>query len=235
MRTLREDRLSLFEGLVEDIKREYEAAGLAVAMIGADGECLYEKCWGYRDEERGLEVNPNTLFGLASITKSFTCLALTQLARAGAIDLTDPLSLHISEFTNQNQDTVRLWHLMCHSGVFYPLPRILVDPVARELGLNEETDGDLAYHEGLAAYGSKLVAQRLDSQTRESGLIGRPGEYLSYCNDGYGLLSEVVRRRGGEASFAQYLNRYVLRPLGIGTQRLRLRKTQGRRKRIQLI
>lgn len=215
MPKLREDRVLLFEGLVEDVRREYEAVGLAIAMVGTGGECLYEKCWGYRDAEHGLEVNGQTIFGLASITKSFTCLAIMQLQQAGAIRLDDPVSLHIPEFTNQNQETVRLWHLMCHSGGFYPLPRILVDPVARELGLDEAADGDLAYHEGLAAYGAKLVAERLDRQTRESGLIGRPGEYMSYCNDGFGLLSEVVRRRGGESSYAQYLNRNILRPLGM--------------------
>ncbi len=215
MRKLREDRLSLFEELVEEVKYTYEAAGIAIAMVDASGECLYEKCWGYRDAENGLAINEQTVFGLASITKSFTCLALMQLAQTGAIQLDDPVSLLIPAFTNQNQQSVRLWHLMCHSGGFYPLPRILVDQVAQEMGLDEAIDGDLAYHEGLAAYGCKLVAERLDRQTPESGLIGRPGEYLSYCNDGFGLLSEVVRRRGGELSYAQYVKRHILEPLGM--------------------
>lgn len=48
---------------------------------------------------------------------------------------------------------------------------------------------------------------------RGHGLIGRPGEYMSYCNDGYGLLSEIVRRVGGEASFADYVKKNILDPL----------------------
>lgn len=36
---------------------------------------------------------------------------------------------------------------------------------------------------------------------------------MSYCNDGYGLLSEIVRRVGGEASFADYVKKNILDPL----------------------
>lgn len=213
---VRNDRLALFEWLLEDIKREYDATGIAVAMIDKDGKCLYEKYMGYRDEEQKLEINQETIFGLASVTKSFTCLAIMQLVQSGRIHLEDPVSTYIPEFTNKNQDTVRLWHLMCHSGGFYPLPRILIDHVAEELGLDEQAVGDLAYNEELAAYGCKLVAERLDRQTREDGLMGRPGEYLSYCNDGYGLLSEVIRRCGDQASYAEYLHKHILTPLGMG-------------------
>ena len=39
------------------------------------------------------------------------------------------------------------------------------------------------------------MAQRLDAQTMEKGLNGCPGEYLSYCNDGFGLLSDIIRRQ----------------------------------------
>ena len=38
---------------------------------------------------------------------------------------------------------------------------------------------------------------------------------MSYCNDGYGLLSEIVRRVGGEASFADYVKKNILDPLGM--------------------
>ena len=128
----------------------------------------------------------------------------------------DPISKYIPEFTNKNQDTVRIWHLMCHSGGFFPLPRIVVEEVAKALHLDETVEGDLAYSDKLAAEGVKLVAERLDEQTMEQGLNGRAGEYLSYCNDGFGLLSDIIRRHGGEASYADYLNKHILEPLGMG-------------------
>ena len=56
-----------------------------------------------------------------------------------------------------------------------------------------------AFCEKIALEGTKAVAELLDAQTKENGgLIGDPGNYMSYCNDGFGLLSEIrasCRRR----------------------------------------
>lgn len=216
MNRITESNRLLFESLVEDVKREYQAAGIAVAVINGRGETQYEKYFGYRDADAKLPIDDNTVFGLASLTKSFTCLAMMQMAEAGILDLNDPISQYIPEFTNKNQsEPVRIWHLMCHSGGFFPLPRIVVDQVAEAMGLDEDVVGDLAYNDALAQEGVRLVAGRLDAQTAENGLNGRPGEYLSYCNDGFGLLSDIIRRYGDAPSFADYLKTHILKPLGM--------------------
>ena len=203
----------LAEKLVEDIKKDHEASGIAVAIIDKSGKTQYEKFWGVRDLESGKEVNGDTIFGLASVTKSFTALSIMQLEEKGIIDLDAPISQYIPEFTNKNQSKkVTVRHLLSHAGGFFPLPRILVGNVAESLGLDEEKDGDFAYNDAVAQEGVKLVAERLDAQTKENGLNGQPGEYLSYCNDGFGLLSDIIRRYGGEPSYADYLVKHVLKP-----------------------
>ena len=211
--------LNCFTGLaklVEDIKKDHEASGIAVAIIDKSGKTQYEKFWGVRDLESGKEVNGDTIFGLASVTKSFTALSIMQLEEKGIIDLDAPISQYIPEFTNKNQSKkVTVRHLLSHAGGFFPLPRILVGNVAESLGLDEEKDGDFAYNDAVAQEGVKLVAERLDAQTKENGLNGQPGEYLSYCNDGFGLLSDIIRRYGGEPSYADYLVKHVLKPLGM--------------------
>lgn len=188
------------------------AAGVAVALVNKAGRVQYERYFGFRDEDKKLPIDAQTIFGLASITKSFTSLAMMQLAEQGIINLGDAISKYVPAFTNKNQEPVKIWHLLCHSGGFFPLPRILVDEVAAELGLKEPEDGDLAYHAGLAEEGVKRVAARLDGQTM---LIGRPGELMSYCNDGYGVLSDIVKNFGNEPSFAEYLRKHILEPLGM--------------------
>ena len=82
----------LAEKLVEDIKKDYEASGIAVAIIDKSGKTQYEKFWGVRDLESGKEVNGDTIFGLASVTKSFTALSIMQLEEKGIIDLDAPIS-----------------------------------------------------------------------------------------------------------------------------------------------
>lgn len=206
---------ALFEELVERIQEKSEAAGIAVAIVNAAGETEYEKYFGYRDKEQKLPIDGDTIFGLASVTKSFVALSVMQLCERGLVELDAPVSRYVPEFTNKNQAPVLVRHFLSHSGGFYPVHRTTVREVCEKLGIDAEKSGDLAFDRGFAEAGAQLVAKQLDAQTKEHGLIGRPGEYMSYCNDGYGLLSEIVRRVGGEDSFAAYVKANILKPLGM--------------------
>ena len=188
---------------------EHGSIGLAVTIVSGDGETLYEKCFGLRDKAKELPVNSSTIFGLASVTKSFTALAIMQLVEKGVIDVNKPVSDYLPCFKAPD---VTVAHLMSHSGGYFPQPRILIGKVAEDMGLSQDTDGDFAYHEGLAEHGAKLVAEHLSTQAQ---VIGRPGEYFSYCNYGYALLSAIVKEHGGEKTYADYLNKYILEPLGM--------------------
>lgn len=205
----RKEDAAAFEQCVRDIMQESGAVGTAVAVV-SETDTLYQNFFGLRDREKGLPIDENTIFGLASVTKSFTCAAVMQLCERGLLDLDERVCDILPEFADTRG--VKIWHLMCHSGGYFPLPRILADDVARDMGIFEDGDGDLAHSEKLAQRGVELVAGRLAAQTRFNG---RPGENLGYCNDGYGLLSEVVHRRSGEKSYAAYLEKHILRPLGM--------------------
>lgn len=205
----------LFEELVKQIRMQSGAAGIAIAIVDDEGNTAYENYFGYRDAENQLPIDQDTIFGMASVTKSFVALSVMQLCEKGLMALDDPVSKYIPEFTNKNQKTVRVRHFLNHSAGFYPMNRIQIKNVAAEYGYTEEEYGDLALVTELADIGVKLVAEQLDAQTKEKGLIGEPGQYMSYCNDGFGLLSEIVRRVSGEPSFSAYVKKYILDPLGM--------------------
>lgn len=202
-----------FEGLIESVMTAGNAAGLTCAVISPSGEIARLWQHGFRDAEQGLPITTDTIFGLASVTKSFTALSIMQLEEAGKLSLDDPISKYIPEFTNKNQPRpVRIRHLLSHSGGFYPLKRILMAEVAASMGFDQQKDGDFSYNSALEAEGTRLVARRLDNQT---DLIGLPGDMMSYCNDGFGLLSHIVMEISGEPSFADYVKNHILVPLGM--------------------
>ena len=205
----------LFEELVKQIKLQSGAAGIAVAVIDDEGNTAYENFFGYRDAEQQIPIDEDTMFGMASVTKSFVALSIMQLCEKGLMDLDDPVSKYIPEFTNKNQKTVRVRHFLNHSAGFYPTGRIQIKETAAEYGFSEEKDGDLAFVTELADIGVKLVAEQLDEQVLGIGLSGAPGAYMSYCNDGFGLLGEMVRRVSGEKSFSDYVRKNILDPLGM--------------------
>ncbi len=208
-----ETQIKKFEAFAEKCMGEIDAVGMTVAVVDREGQTRYEKMFGVRDQKTGDPIDEDTIFGLASVTKSFTCLAIMQMAEDGILSIDDPVSKYIPEFTGKNQDEpVLIRHLMIHSGGYFPMERILINPVAQDLGLKESVDGDFAFNEVLAQEGCRLVATRMDAQTE---LIGKPGEYLSYFNDGYALLSDIVYRHGDCNSFAEYLVKHILKPLGM--------------------
>lgn len=214
MKEIMQGQLFLAERLIENIMDEFDAVGLIAALVNRKGETLYQRSWGYADGETKREINEDTLFGLASVTKSFTALAIMQLAEKGLLSVHDPVSRYIPDFSGLHQEKVTIKDFLTHSGGFFPLKRILVGDVARELGLCEEEE-DFAHSSILAEEGARRVARRLSGLTQKEGLIGYPGEFFSYCNDGYGLLSEIIRKLGPEPSYAAYLEQHILRPLGM--------------------
>ncbi|MEA4920257.1 MAG: serine hydrolase [Clostridiaceae bacterium] len=213
MNKITKEALSKFDSLVNSVMEAGSAAGLAAAVVDKNGRIAFERYYGFRDAENMLPIDKDTIFGLASISKSFTALAVMQLEEQGKLKLYDPISLYIPEFTNKNQgDPVLIWHLLCHSGGFYPQKRILMTDVANSLGLTQEKDGDFSYNSEIEAKGTELVAKRLDELT---DLIAPPGKCMSYCNDGFGLLSHIVMSVSGEPSFADYVEKHILKPLGM--------------------
>src|SRR5215207_10469764 len=80
-------------GLIE--RSGIPAAAVALAQ---DGQVVYERGFGHRDAARSRPVTPDTRFGLGSVTKSFPCLAIIQLAEAGTLSVDDPVTRWLPEF-----------------------------------------------------------------------------------------------------------------------------------------
>ena len=98
--------------------------GLAVG-VGRHGEVTYARGFGHRDRENGLPVTPDTVFGIASITKSFTAAAIMQLQEAGRLSVQDPVVKHLPEFRTPNREWTRqmtVHHFLTHTSGLPPLP-----------------------------------------------------------------------------------------------------------------
>src|SRR4051812_19348768 len=70
----------------------------AAVALARDGEVVYEYGFGHRDAARSLPVTPDTRYGLGSVTKSFPCLAIMQLAEAGTLSVDDPVVRWLPSF-----------------------------------------------------------------------------------------------------------------------------------------
>lgn len=139
-------------------------------------------------------VTPEMEFGIASNSKLFTSVVLLKLAENGLIDLDDPISQYIANYTNVNP-SVTIRQLLNHtSGVSDP---IFVAPMF-DLIL-AEPEHVFTEAEVLSYLGSPLSA---------------PGAAYNYSNVNYILASMVAQSASG-APIDQLIRSYILAPLNM--------------------
>lgn len=186
-------QLADFDAHVEQARREFDVAGIAVAIV-KDGEIVLERGYGLRDLETREPVDARTLFAIASNTKAFTAAALSMLADEGKLDLDDRVVDHLPWFRMSDAyvtQEMRIRDLLAHrSG----------------LGLGA---GDLLYWPG-TDYTTEEVARRLRHVPLEGGFR----EKYAYDNILYGVAQLVIEQASGQ-DFETFLRTRILEPLGM--------------------
>ncbi len=83
------ERLARIDGALQKYVDEGRVAG-AVALVLRDGQPVYERAFGWSDKEAGRRMAADSLFRIASQTKSMTSAAILSLVEEGKIGLNDP-------------------------------------------------------------------------------------------------------------------------------------------------
>jgi len=207
-----------FEDFAQNVFTKSRAPGLIVGL-NKDGESLYRKSFGYRDAEQRLELTPDTVMGLASVTKSFTCMAIMQLQEAGKLSVHDPVITYLPELRTPDRtktEQMTIHHFMTHSAGFPPLP---ADSLAVKNSMLEvSSDENHPIYRFLKKEDVKPIetfADYLDTfNKQEYELLGAPGQYFSYSNDSYSLLGGIIHRVSGKP-YDVYVKDHILDPAGM--------------------
>ena len=175
---------------VEQVREREHIAGAAVA-VAQHGSVIFQQGFGYRDVAKQLPVTPDTIFGIASVSKSFTAMAIMQLADAGLLSVDDAVVKHLPEFELRGVDdmeSIKIKHLLSHTTGLPPMRR----------------------RQDIATFAEHL--EFLASEEYE--LLGTPGDYLSYCNDTFLLLGAIIERLTGRI-YRKYMTPNLLDALGM--------------------
>ncbi len=90
-------RLSGVDSLMRKVMRDWNVPGVGLAVI-ADGEVALSRGYGLRDIKRKLPVQADTIFPIASVTKSFTAFAVGLLVDEGKLEWDKPVRDYLPEF-----------------------------------------------------------------------------------------------------------------------------------------
>ncbi len=86
-----------FDAFVQRTMSNWKVPGVAIAVV-KDGTVVLSKGYGLRDVQHNLPVTAQTLFPIASITKSFTVATLGTLASEGKLDWDKPVREYLPDF-----------------------------------------------------------------------------------------------------------------------------------------
>jgi CubicO group peptidase (beta-lactamase class C family) len=190
------------EGFIFEKMSATHLPGLSIAAV-KNGEIIYSRGFCFRDLEYGLRATPETLYGVGSVTKSFTALSIMQLAENGKLSLEDDVIKHIPLELKPMGVPAKIWHLLCHaSGV----PALAyAEALIRYLTGAGEKWIPIASHEDIITF----------MREANDWALAKPGEKWFYLNEGYVLLGYVIEKLSG-MSYENYVKEKILKPLGMG-------------------
>ena len=170
--------------------------GVAYAVV-YNGKLLYTGSFGYTDIDKKVAVTPHSLFRIASMSKSFTAMAIQKLRQEGKLQLDDPVVKYLPIFATVNYpgkstNPVTIRHLLTHKAGF---------PEDNPWGDRQLQDSDAE----LEAFIKKGIS-----------FSNAPGIAYEYSNLGFALLGKIITVVSGEP-YQQYIRKNIWQPLGMNT------------------
>ncbi|HEX3078637.1 MAG TPA: serine hydrolase domain-containing protein [Lachnospiraceae bacterium] len=188
------DTLAVAQSKADYLTKYYGLTSVQYALV-YDGKIVLSDQAGYGNVATKKKPSKDSIYGIGSISKVFTSVAIMQLVDEGKINLDAPVTQYVSDFKMKDDRykdiTVRM--LLNHSS------GLMGNIMANVL---------LFYDKDTINYDNFL------EQLSKQRLKAKPGAFSVYCNDGF-TLAEIVVERVTKMSFTEYLNENIFKPLNL--------------------
>lgn len=195
------DRVGRLQAAFPEVDRMFAAfaerahvPGIAYGVL-VDGQLVHTGAVGLRELDTRTRVDEDTVFRIASMTKSFTALSILKLRDEGRVSLDDPAERFIPELAGLTYPTsdspkITVRYLLSHSAGF---------PEDNPWG-----DQQLSVTENEF---TAMLRQGIP-------FSNAPGVAYEYSNYGFAILGRIVSRVSG-MRYADYVRANILQPLGL--------------------
>jgi CubicO group peptidase (beta-lactamase class C family) len=207
---------SALDGWIDEVLNRHAALGFALGVI-REGRLAFFGAHGPADIGSATPITQDSVFRIASITKTMTAIAVMQLHEAGRVDLDAPADEYLRAYRlipatgSSKPATVR--HLLTHTA---GVPEVLraIDLLRPDWGDSVPLDEPLP-----------TLAEVYEAGIR---LHGEPGTTFTYTNHGFATLQQIVEDVSGRP-FDLYLRERIFEPLGMAdTDLLRTNRVTAR-------
>ena len=212
------DRRAKLATAFAEIDRQFAEFARTAHVPGAawgiviDGELAHSGAAGVREVATNAPVDADTVFRIASMTKSFTAMAILKLRDEGKLGLDDPAERYVPELKGLRYPTtdsprITIRHLLTHSE-----------------GFPEDNPwGDQQLSESEAGL-SRMLRDGIP-------FSNAPGIAYEYSNYGFAILGRVVSQVSGRP-YDDYVSQNILQPLGMTSTTLHPSKVAANRRAV---
>jgi len=169
--------------------KKYSIPGGAYAIV-KDNQIVAIETFGHIDKAKTQAVNTNTVFRLASVSKTFAATLTTMLAQEELLDLSDPVTKYVPHFSLAKDgaaEQIQLKHILSHSSGLMP------------------NAYDNLLHEN---WSMEKIIRRFDRVQP----ICRPEKCYGYQNIAYGFLEPAIES-SQDKNYSTLLHERVFQPL----------------------
>ncbi|MFK8082797.1 MAG: serine hydrolase domain-containing protein [Granulosicoccus sp.] len=187
---------------------------LAIAINRGNTE-VFSAGYGHCDPSCTQAISPDTLFGVASITKLITSISILQLQDGGQLSLDDSVSHYFPTLTAASNPNLKVHHLLSHTSGW---PGLASRYSAVDLSAPYDMSGGIAgVHSTNHRNETKLLSvdDLVDfMNSQKFNLLAEPGQLTSYSNEGFCLLGGIIEQLTGY-SWQHAIEQHVFKPLGM--------------------
>ncbi|MCL2840200.1 MAG: serine hydrolase [Defluviitaleaceae bacterium] len=189
----------------------FSVPGMVVAIVDSHETFTWIQGFGYADTTQGIPVEEDTVFGIASISKPFTALAVMQLVESGIIDLDIPIVEYLPDFHMQPSPTL----VGDYRNITARMLLTHTSGLSVQFHLSSIFDYD---YFSLDEHSPEFLNLFLDNLAQYY-MENLEGEVYSYSNNGYILLGILVAAMTGDDNFfddfVRYTDEHIFAPAGM--------------------
>lgn len=159
-------------------------------FIAKDNQVLFQKGYGFRDVDKKISHDVNSIFQIGSVTKQFTSAIILQLQQEKKLSVQDKISKYFPGFPRGNEITVH--HLLSHTSGIY----------------NYTTNSDFMMNKVAIPH----TEEQMIALFKDKPLNFEPGTKYDYSNSGYMLLGYIIEKVT-KKPYEQVVRERILTPL----------------------
>jgi len=166
----------------------------ATALVAKDGKVIYRKAFGNANLELDVEMKPENVFEIGSMTKQFTAVSILMLLEQNKLNLDDEITKFIPDYPTQGK-TIKVHHLLNHTS-----------------GIKSYT----SMQSFMKLARNDMSPSELIDVFKNEPMDFDPGEKYLYNNSAYIILGYIIEKLSGQ-TYADFVEKNIFKKINMNS------------------